>query len=372
MPMKVKYPYPIIFVHGIKGAWLKNEYPVDFQDEVLWNGLEIMGHYDDLSLHVDDASIDQDAQHLVSPHQAIALVYESFVEELRQEVTPYTYVFRYDWRKDNRASADYLKFFIDLILKKVSIHQGREVKKVTLIGHSMGGLVIKWCALKSLGDQAADKIDRIITVATPYRGSLNAVEALLPGARYLFGLESKKAMRHSARTMPGVYQLLPAWDGAVVSRSTRENLSIFDPRNWQDNLVSSVAKEYGEGFLAKMLANAAGFSEVVSADYPARLRNRFFCLYGVGSATWNQVTVDPKDANWFDFEHVGQDDEGDGTVHVKSSNVEAGKTHPEDHLAIRDILGGQHAQMMNHGGVQDEVVKFLTGNEYLYSFESLR
>lgn len=367
----MKYPHPIIFVHGIKGAWLKNEYPVDYQDEVLWKGLEIFGRYDELHLHPGDPSVDADARRLVGPHQAIALAYESFVEELRQEVTPYVYVFRYDWRKDNRASAEFLAHFIDVILRKVSIHEGREIKRVALIGHSMGGLVIKWCAMKVL-PKPTDRIDRLVTVATPYLGSLNAIEALLPGARFLFGIESKKAMRHAARTMPGAYQLLPAWPGAVIDRRTRKPLSIFDAANWQDNCVRALAEKYGAAYLPTMLKSAAEFSAVVAADYPAGLRDRFLCIYGTGSDTWHQVTVDRRDGNWFDFQNVKEDAAGDGTVHVKSSKVAAAAHHVEARHAVRDLLGGQHAQLMNHGAVQDAAVKYFTGNEYLQSFESVR
>ena len=94
------------------------------------------------------------------------------------------------------------------------------------------------------------------------------------------------------------------------------------------------------------------------------------CIYGVGSDTWKNVTVNPKDGYWFDFEEAKKDDQGDGTVHKDSSFVKAGHYHKEPRSKIRDLIGGQHAQILNHGGVQDAVVKYLTDNKYLYSFES--
>ena len=30
---------PVIFVHGIQGSWLKDEYPVDYDNAVLWTGI---------------------------------------------------------------------------------------------------------------------------------------------------------------------------------------------------------------------------------------------------------------------------------------------------------------------------------------------
>ncbi|MFC1679685.1 esterase/lipase family protein [Elusimicrobiota bacterium] len=382
----MSYRYPIIFVHGIQGSWLKNQYPVDYQNEICWTGI-LIKKPQLLHLNPQNPAVDEAVESFVAPHQAVPFVYESFVDELREEVTPYTFVFTYDWRKDNRASAIMLAAYVEGVLQKVNTHerqrwqekyrrdkkklsQFREIKKVTLIGHSMGGLVIKWYVMNHLGPIATKKIDWIITAATPYRGSLDAVELLLPGARNFFGMESKKALRHAARTMPGAFQLLPSWDGALVTGKT--NLSVFDPGIWQDNLVRTLRKEYGPSFLKEKLSEAQEFSEVVSADYPAELRSRFFCIYGEGSSTWKQVRVNRSDGNWFDFQEASKDEHGDGTVHACSSRVKASKYHKEGRSPLRDLVGGQHAQILNHGGVQDAVVKCLTQNQYIESFESPR
>ncbi|MHC4738740.1 MAG: lipase family alpha/beta hydrolase [Planctomycetota bacterium] len=362
---------PIIFVHGMQGAWLKNQYPVDYQNEIYWTGI-LKKQFSKIHLSSIDSTVDYDIDKFIFPHQAIAFIYETIVEELRREVTEQTYVFTYDWRKDNRSSAKKLGEFVKLVLTKAKAHakqkQEKAPTKVSLVGHSMGGLVIKWYVCQILKERAERKIDKIITIATPYRGSLKSVEALLPGARNFFGFEAQKAMRKAARTLPGVYQLLPTWLKAVVNKDTGKGVNIFDRRAWQKSLLEKLDKIYGPEFFQTMLDDAKSFTRVVSKEYKPDIRNRFYCVYGVGSETLRQVKVDSQKDNRFDFVKAGEDKQGDGTVHKLSSFVKAEGYMKDDKRPIE--LGGQHAQMPNHGSVQDYIVNLFTESKNLESFES--
>ena len=80
---------PIIFVHGIQGSWLKNQYPVDYQDEIYWTGI-LKKKLEKIHLSSIDQTVDHDIDKFIFPHQAITLAYESIVEELREEVTKHT------------------------------------------------------------------------------------------------------------------------------------------------------------------------------------------------------------------------------------------------------------------------------------------
>ncbi len=284
---------PVIFVHGIQGSWLKDEYPVDYDDRILWTGI-LRKRFDALHLHALDPEVDAEVKRWVMPHEAVPLIYESIVEEIRDEMDdqPYAYLFTYDWRKDNRLAAKQLAQFIDQVLRVAGAHEkkaGRPVpRQAVLMGHSMGGLVIKWCAIKLL---KVTQISKIITIAAPYRGSLKAVEALLPGARSLFGVELKKSMRHAARTLPGMYQLLPSWDKCVIDKHSGEALDPFNVDSWQDSLVAELARRYSPTFFPSRLADARAFSRVVAAPWPVNLRKKVFYAYGIESKTWKQVST---------------------------------------------------------------------------------
>ena len=380
---------PIIIVHGIQGSWLKDEYQVDYQKEILWTGV-LRKKFAALHLHDMDSSVDADDTRLVNPHQAVPLIYESLVDEIREEVEgdhPYVYVFTYDWRKDNRIAAALLDQFVQRVLHIAGVHEQKrkprrpKPKKVSLVGHSMGGLVIKWYATKILNVAVARKtIDKIITIATPYRGSLKAVEAILPGARNLFGVETSKSMRHASRTMPGIYQLLPSWPKAVVDAKSGRELKIFSPDTWQKSLVSSLKAKYRPDFFKRMLTDAKAFTTSMKQPWPEELRRKVYTAYGVNTPTWWQVPVDTTKRNLFMFNEartggkLGSDTEGDGTVPVTSSVCsEIGKKNRLQDLTLRfrDILAGHHANMPNHRVVQDWLLGKLGLNEHhASSFES--
>ena len=381
---------PVIVVHGVQGSWLKDQYPVNFQDSLLWTGVWHRD-FDRLHLHALDATVDAEPKRLVMPHQAIPLIYERLVEEIRDELDethPYVYVFTYDWRKDNRLAAAELGRFVERVLHIAGVHErgkkppARRPKRVTLVGHSMGGLVIKWYATKTLSAaKAKQRIERIVTIATPYRGSLKAVEALLPGARNLFGVENKKSMRHAARTMPGVYQLLPRWPEAVVRKDDGNPHSIFNPGNWQKSLVDAMSTRFGgPQFFQRMLADADAFTTASEAPWPKALCSRVYTVVGVDTETWWQVPVDTAKDNFFCFNEVSTDVSdpalpgGDGTVHTKSAiRPEVAKRNRYDDLKeLKDILAGHHANMPNHSGAQDWVLGKLKLNEHSgAAFESI-
>ena len=88
---------PVIFVHGIQGSWLIDEYPVDYDKAVVWTGI-LKKDFDSLHLHSLDATVDAQTARFIMPHQAVPLIYENIVDEIRNEMDyqPYAYVFTYD------------------------------------------------------------------------------------------------------------------------------------------------------------------------------------------------------------------------------------------------------------------------------------
>lgn len=95
-----------------------------------------------------------------------------------------------------------------------ALQQNSKNKKVTLIGHSNGGLVIKAFVqkLKEVNDPLYHQIDKVILVAVPQLGTPDATIGLLHGSTVgSFGLGvSAKRSRDLARHMPGMYGLLPS------------------------------------------------------------------------------------------------------------------------------------------------------------------
>jgi len=85
-------------------------------------------------------------------------------------------VFPYDWRLSNRYTARRLKVFVETALDAWRRHspQNRDAH-VIFVCHSMGGLIARWY----IGLEGGSALTRkLITLGTPYRGSIKALSAL--------------------------------------------------------------------------------------------------------------------------------------------------------------------------------------------------
>ena len=115
--------------------------------------------------------------------------------------------FPYDWRLDNRVSAERLERRAMDWLRAWRESSGQPDARLVLIGHSMGGLVARYF-LECLGGWAHTRA--LITLGTPHQGSLNSVDSLVHGMKKgigPFGLDLSPLLR----SYPSVYQLLPIY-----------------------------------------------------------------------------------------------------------------------------------------------------------------
>ena len=117
--------------------------------------------------------------------------------------------FGYDWRLSNRHSARLLAASVEGWLRAWRAGTGDKDAKVIFVCHSMGGLIARYY-LEVLGGR--DYARRLITLGTPYRGSVNAIRALtgdvfrdvrLPGGQ--------DALTEAARSFPALWELLPTY-----------------------------------------------------------------------------------------------------------------------------------------------------------------
>ncbi|MCW5850112.1 MAG: hypothetical protein KIT87_08510 [Anaerolineae bacterium] len=97
----------------------------------------------------------------------VAHIYDGFMDEMRRlgyEVYP----FDYDWRLDLEASAVRL----DALIQRL------HAPRVVLVGHSMGGLVARQYVTRP---ERVARVERVITVGTPYWGAPAAAEQMRNG-----------------------------------------------------------------------------------------------------------------------------------------------------------------------------------------------
>ena len=115
--------------------------------------------------------------------------------------------FAYDWRLSNRYNATRLKVEIERALKRRACLESPGGRGVALICHSMGGLIARYF-LDVLAPDAP--VELLVTLGTPHRGALKALDVLSNGIPHLYG-RTRKRLTAFVRSLPSVHQLLPEY-----------------------------------------------------------------------------------------------------------------------------------------------------------------
>lgn len=240
-------PYPVIVVPGITATYLQDEYPLPPDD--IWK--VITKQYDRMVLHPNDLRYELQEPARIVPGQIFEIAYKELIEELRynlasreDEPVP-VYPFAYDWRMPldiiERKLADFVMEVIERtkLLKHYHRDQYHDNPKVNLVGHSMGGLVITGY-LEREGSKAP--VHKVVTLATPFQGSFEAVIKVATGTADLGTATSSSRERESARLTPALYHLIPNFtNGIKVSGPTLPS-TLFDHKAWQPSVIASIAE----------------------------------------------------------------------------------------------------------------------------------
>ena len=222
----------VVLLPGITGSVLVNKAGHDIwapSASAVWRAITSFGHsVEGLELSADCSDDGVTAPRLVRDVTIVpglikidgySRISEYLVRQLGLVERENFFPFPYDWRLDNRVNAEHLKTFALDTLRAWRIASGNADAKLVLIGHSMGGLIARYF-VECLGGWT--DTHRLLTLATPHRGSLNAVSFLEQGMKKgigPFGVDLSPMLR----SLPSVYQLLPTYpcvrvDGGDMQR----------------------------------------------------------------------------------------------------------------------------------------------------------
>jgi pimeloyl-ACP methyl ester carboxylesterase len=249
-------------------------------------------------------------------------------------------LFDYDWRLSNRWTAERLKSRVEHALARwrESARERRDAT-VVFVCHSMGGLVVRWYLEKLDGAEVARAL---VTLGTPHRGALNALEQLVNGVRKGSG-PLKFDLTEFARSLPSSYQLLPEY--ACIEAS------------WGSLLKTTELTLPGldEGAVADGMRFHDELNSAATASYP------LMPVVGIGQPTWTTATlVDERVAPLPTI--AGRDLAGDGTVPRLSARP---KGMAEWDPAIHGV-GEGHGSLAVHRSVFDQLDFVLTAEDVTY------
>jgi pimeloyl-ACP methyl ester carboxylesterase len=226
-------------------------------------------------------------------------VSDFLVRELELTEGENFFPFPYDWRRDNRLSARLLKAGTEVWLRAWRERSGNNNAKLILVGHSMGGLVARYFleVLEGWRDTRA-----LITFGTPYRGSLNAVDALANGLNPLGRID----LTAFAQRLTSLHQLLPIYpcidpgDGNLV-RVTETSVPNLDLAKARDALAFH--REISDA--VKAHRDDAAYRENGYRIYP---------IVGVQQPTNQSARIAASRVELLQYYRKGDDRPGDGTV----------------------------------------------------------
>jgi pimeloyl-ACP methyl ester carboxylesterase len=206
-------PKNMIFIPGIMGTLLMNRALAG----IWWIDVRTRDYIDRLGL-APNGTNEADPANDIAPATADPSYTPFLSAALTQRGLNHT-IFGYDWRKSLLHSTTALR---DLVL---ALHRDNGGKKIHLVGHSMGGLMVR-ATLMQHGAELWPKIGKIVFIGTPHYGA-TAIAGYLKN--HLWGFELMALLgqylsRATLRSLWGVLSLLPAPRGIYPgTRATDTN-----------------------------------------------------------------------------------------------------------------------------------------------------
>ena len=252
----------------------------------------------------------------------------------------------YDWRLSNRYNGRRLRRIVEPALERWRSQGGRFADaKLIFICHSMGGLVARWYIEMEGGAEVTRKL---LTLGTPYRGALNALDQLVNGIRKGIGPLSV-SLTAFGRSLPALHQLLPEYACVESAGELRKTTEIELPE-----------------LDTAMVADAMRFHDELDQAAAARQQGAYDLHPIVGfrqpTATTARVAGDR-------IEPVttisGEDEGGDATVPRLSATPSGMRPDAPGIHWVAD----QHGALQSNAAVLDELEGVLTARPVVHRGE---
>jgi pimeloyl-ACP methyl ester carboxylesterase len=349
---------PCILIPGIAGTTLVDSNTVDF--DTLFAFPNMITPLQNTALDMDPA-IDYDFKTLVERNHVEKLAYKHFVDAVGQKLDSHLYIFGYDWRQSNLENGRRFIAFVDRILQKLGS------RTVNIVTHSMGCLVLSGAFREGLDES---KVNKIVFAAPPFLGSLDVYDVIVRGKNFpvISPDHPHERVRKIARTFPAVFELCAVFEGAM-KYSDGSAWDVTNWENWQKNLFRDREKSDPQFDSNITKDRIARLKDVREGKYlydlsklGERLRKDTLILGGTGAKTayGMQVVKDKDPGNYFDFDNISEDNDGDGRVPRKS--WEAFKDAITT-LAVKTTGIMPHAFFMSNETVMTLVTRFLTDSD---------
>lgn len=339
----------VVFVPGYKGSEL-----ISSSGKRLWLGPSqaLAFSTPDLSLKDGDGIMAGDILSSVTAIPGIldVKVYSPWLKRLESEAGLTSYVFPYDWRKDNGSTSLLLETFLERIKKESG------GKAPVVVGHSNGGTLTL-----SVLNRRPDLISKAVFVGAPFHSGIGFLEDLmLPQAT---GLNGKIADPCVVSTFASVYTFFPR----EASFDTRDVLSdtngkfmenrFFRAAFWKEHELGPFSKTAScsnlpeEKEFQKRLDRAKAFRDSLTTK-TEKIRPSVLVVRAVNRPTLRVLYGEKTTEGWkWDFAKAKRTN-GDGRVTAESALPPPGI---EYELFESEA---EHSKLLSDTKVQDRILEF--------------
>jgi pimeloyl-ACP methyl ester carboxylesterase len=325
---------PLVFVPGMLGSMLCRT-AADGTRTVVWGTSDAIGQFPTLAVasanDIAPCGLIREISYLGIFSQS---VYGPFIDRLEQagyRQGETLFVFDYDWRLSVLDNARRLGAYVEATIPGAG--------DIDIVAHSMGGLIARTYALEEGG---ADRIARLVSAGSPWRGSVQVFELLQNGwglANALMG--GLDAFRKTIVSFPSLFEMMPDYDGCCASAFDATSVEAWTALNW-----TGIEKD-GLPDLGEIKAQQTRLQWLLGRPLPASIEEAF--VIGVDQRTPQRYELQPRggqarfnvSASW----------EGDGTVMRDSALLTERVTYPTSFAT--------HDAILNDPSVQDFVIATL-------------
>jgi pimeloyl-ACP methyl ester carboxylesterase len=315
----------IVLLPGLTGSSLADT-ARSSQSLIWFNPVALLqGRLNDLDLDADGVT-DLNPNVHIEPVAAVWVAYAKMIFRLRADYD--LLVLPYDWRRSVTHTALNLPALLDDALANSPFDS------VTLVGHSMGGLVaFDYLTHPNTQAHAERRVKRCITLGAPFKGTLEALGSLAnpddPKFRAATLLNRSNDPHRMLLTFPSLYDLLPTPNDLYPDYQPAPQLDVYDPQTWfaSGHHINPTHLE----------AARRRHVRVAEADPQVRLINV------VGSHYKTRGTYEGDQISISQLMQEAALVRGDGTVDVRSAVFEGAEAYylQEDHVEMaldRDII----------------------------------
>jgi hypothetical protein len=349
---------------------------VDFPDVLqlklreIWLSLAAFLQGDIAQLHMTPQGEDKDRKPIIASGELSSIIKEYDGTEKHFSSLANYATFGYDWRRLPEEEFMYLFEFLLRIRNEVKARGFEDpLPRLTLFGHSMGGLIIKLFTnyLVDSGEDTTKWFYRFVSAGTPFYGTLNHMSRYYVGdfLLNLFVRGGAVAVTSMTASMPGPYGLIPAPRDIIGPRLNQLGLNSYpvkdsDPSHSEiDTFGDEAAERFPDIMEPEYFDEAYAMFTAIDRDLPAVRDQIFHIRSNVSDETfpleilWDKVQGEGFDPNSKD-PVANNNGASDGSVPFWSARL---ATTPDNQ--IFDLRNAKHGSLAEHPRTLEIVEKLM-------------